>query len=99
MIFAVPHAKKCDIAHQLYINYNKFRIIQMDRASQGRGLLVLLHFQAQLLAEIIVQHIHQLLLQGLTEHDQHGQLLDIRPVQVSEDGSGFVKELLLLARR
>lgn len=99
MIFAVPHAKKCDIAHQLYINYNKFRIIQMDHAPQGRGLLVLLHFQAQLLAEIIVQHIHQLLLQGLTEHHQHGQLLDIRPVQVSEDGSGFVKELLLLARR
>lgn len=61
----------------------------MDSASQGRGLRVLLHFWSQLLDEIVIQHIHQLLLQGLIAHDQHGQLLNTRPGQVPKDGNGI----------
>ena len=67
----------------------------MDSASQGRGLLGLLHFQSQLLAEIVFQHIHQLVLQGHTAHDQHGQLLESHIGQVPNDGLGIVKEPLL----
>ena len=65
---------------------------------RGSDLVLVADLSLQLLGDIGCEHGQELLLHGLVAHDQGSQLHSVRPVQVPDDGGGFVIKSLLLSR-
>lgn len=61
-------------------------------------LVIIADLSLQLPGDIGGEHGQELLLHGLVAHDQSSELYSICPVQVPDDGCGFINEFLLFGR-